>query len=213
MIKKYENLFFDMDGTLIASLRGISSSLKKTFAHFDLVVPEEELVTFIGPPLEQSFRNHFPDHENVTEILDQFRKEYFAGDIYDVDLYDGIAETLAKLKEDGYRIYTATSKKEDIAIKVAEKFDILKYFDKIYGAESYTRRTKEEVLSYALSDSGAKPENSLLIGDTIYDLEGAKICGVPCMYVSYGYGTKESVSAYKYVFEANTPLNILDFLI
>ena len=75
-----------------------------------------------------------------------------------------------------------------MAIKILTHFDMAKYFDKICGATMDTTRvTKEDVISYLLSQCSSV-ENAIMVGDTKYDIIGAKAHGIPAVGVSWGYG-------------------------
>jgi len=86
-------------------------------------------------------------------------------------------------------LYVATSKPEQMSIDILEHFDLAKYFDKICGATMDTSRTnKEAVISYLLKQNRTS-DTVIMVGDTKFDVIGAKAHGIPCIGVSWGYGT------------------------
>ena len=80
------------------------------------------------------------------------------------------------------------SKPESMAVRILEKFDLARYFDIICGAATdLSRNSKEAVIAHLLSQCDAK-NNAIMVGDTAYDVVGAKAHNIPCIGVSWGYG-------------------------
>ena len=93
------------------------------------------------------------------------------------------------LKNEGYTLYVATSKPEEMSVTILERFGLAPYFDRICGASTDTSRsTKDAVIAYLPAQSGAK-EDMVMVGDTKYDVLGAKAHGIPAIGVSWGYGS------------------------
>ena len=83
----------------------------------------------------------------------------------------------------------ASSKPEWMCEEILKHFDLDKYFDRICGATMDTSRTnKEAVIAYLLDLSG-RSENTIMVGDTKFDVIGAKFHGIPTIGVSWGYGS------------------------
>lgn len=76
------------------------------------------------------------------------------------------------MQDDQYKLYVATSKKETIAKEVLEYFDLTNYFTGIYGSLD-TRFTKESIIKACLTRENCDPKETLIIGDTAYDMIGA----------------------------------------
>ena len=112
--------------------------------------------------------------------------------IFENSVYEGLAETLESLKNEGYILAVATSKPEEYAKRIADKFDFAKYFAGIYGATmdgSLIR--KADVIRYALDNLGVERENYdqvVMVGDRNNDIYGAKENGIQVIGVLYGYG-------------------------
>ena len=74
-------------------------------------------------------------------------------------------------------------------MEILKHFDLAKYFAMICGATMDTSRTnKEAVIEYLIQENG-KTDNMIMVGDTKFDVIGAKAHGIPCIGVSWGYGT------------------------
>ena len=185
----YQAILFDLDGTLTDSGEGIINCAAMTLERFGLPVPSrEEMRVFVGPPLTQTFARFGVPEDKVDEAVAIYRERYVPIGAYENVPYPGIRELLETLQAEGYRLYVATSKPEGMSVKILEHFDLAKYFVRICGAATdRSRNTKEAVISYLLEETGEK-DNLIMVGDTVYDVLGARQLGIPCLGVSWGYG-------------------------
>lgn len=192
---KYNSVLFDLDGTLTDSAPGIIDCATYAFSSLGYKIPDiHDLRTFIGPPLSSSFARFGMDPDTVEKAISAFRSRYTVSGKFENDVYPGIEELLIKLKDKGYHLFVATSKPELTAREILAHFHLDIYFDEIAGASlDHNRESKEAVIAYLLSkkDIGA----SVMVGDTDYDVIGAKKHGIPCIAVSWGYGNKKSMLA------------------
>ena len=184
-----KSILFDLDGTLTDSGEGIMNSAVYALSHFGIdAPPNEQLRTIVGPPLTESFIRFGVPQDRAEEAIQIYRSRYLPTGIYENSPYPGIYQLLEQLRTDGHKLYVATSKPEWIALKVLNHFDLAKYFDTICGADSDTsRNSKAAVIEHLLEKCGAQ-ENPIMVGDTAYDVIGAKTHNIPCIGVSWGYG-------------------------
>lgn len=185
-------VLFDLDGTLIDSSEGIIKSVRYALDHYGMEEPDtEKLYRFIGPPLSESFQKYYGfTAEKACEAVDVYRERYNKIGIYECSLYPGVEECIRTLKRKGYRIGMASSKPEESCRRILEHFGILKLFDEVVGATfDGSRDRKEDVLREALRRwDDLLAEDMYLIGDTIFDVEGAKAVGMACVAVTFGFG-------------------------
>ncbi|MCQ2577595.1 MAG: HAD family hydrolase [Treponema sp.] len=193
----YTHLFFDLDGTLTDPAPGITNAFIYAYKAFGMEVPPyEQLCTYIGPPLRYTFEKHFGfTGSMIDEGVKKYREYYSEKGLFENSVFPGIEDMLKKLKDKGIKLSVATSKPEHFSIRILEKFGIAKYFDFICGSNmDETRAKKSEIIAYALQQNGnPDPENVLMIGDRLHDVEGAKENGLKCAGVLFGYGTKEEL--------------------
>ena len=189
-----KTILFDLDGTLTDSGEGIINCAILALEHFGLPIPErEEMRSFVGPPLHESFIRHGVPADKTDEAIRVYRSRYVPIGAYENTPYPGIRELLEELKAEGHTLYVATSKPEEMSVKILEHFDLAKYFDRICGASLDTSRSsKEDVIAYLLSLSG-RAESIVMVGDTKFDILGAKAHGIPAIGVSWGYGNVEDM--------------------
>ncbi len=190
----YTNILFDLDGTLVDSGEGILKCAELALRHFNLPIPTpEEMRTFVGPPLRDSFQRFGCTPEQAEEAVAVYRSRYTTVGKFEGFVYPGIRELLKALKASGCRLFVATSKPENTSVEILNHFGLAAYFDCIAGAAlDKSRGTKEEVIAYLLSQVGTL-ESALMVGDTAFDVLGAAEHGIPCAGVSWGYGTVASM--------------------
>ncbi len=185
-------VLFDLDGTLIDSSEGIIKSALYALKHYGIEEPDtEKLKKFIGPPLSDSFMRlyGFPE-EQAMEAVTVYRARYNENGIYECSLYPGVKECILEMKARGYLIGMASSKPEPSCRKILEHFGLLGLFDDVVGATFDGKiGTKEEVLCEVLRRwENITKDRMCLIGDTIFDIEGANQVGIPAIGVSFGFG-------------------------
>ena len=189
-------LLFDLDGTLTDPMEGICRSAAVGLAHFGIIEDYRNLTFFIGPPLIDTYMEHYGmTKEQAREAVAAFRSHFTPVGIFENEVYPGIPEMLERLKEAGFVTAVATSKPEEFAKRILEHFGLDRWIDFCFGATMDEQRTKkEEVLSYALEALGSPdPSKVLMIGDRCYDCEGAEAVGIRCAGVLYGYGSREEL--------------------
>lgn len=189
-----KTILFDLDGTLTDSGEGIINCATLALKHFGLPIPAyEDMRTFVGPPLRDSFIRFGVPADQADEAIRVYRSRYIPTGMFENTPYPGIRELLEALRAEGYTLYVATSKPEEMSVTILEKFDLAKYFHRICGASiDSSRSTKDAVIAYLLESSGAK-EDMVMVGDTKYDILGAKAHGIPAIGVGWGYGKVEEM--------------------
>lgn len=184
-----KTILFDLDGTLTDSGEGIINCAIYALEHFGLPIPSREaLRVFVGPPLHESFINHGVPADKAEEAIAVYRSRYLPIGKFENTPYPGIRQLLEALKAAGHTLFVATSKPETTSVEILEHFDLARYFDRICGATMDTSRSsKEAVIEYLIRENG-RTDNMVMVGDTKFDVIGAKAHGIPAIGVSWGYG-------------------------
>lgn len=214
--KDYKFIAFDLDGTLTDPESGLTSGFAYALSKMGIDYGDKKsLRRFIGPPLKAEFRAVYGMNDSEAEECVRLFREYFS--VYgwwDNRLYDGVGKMLSELKKSGKTVILATSKPEVFAIKILRLFDILKYFDFVGGATlDHSRVEKNAVLAYALDSVGAERSASILVGDRVYDAEGAALCGIDSLGVLYGHGSREEVCGAGFTYVAESVADIVNFIL
>lgn len=189
-----KTILFDLDGTLTDSGEGIINCAALALQHFGIPVPDRETMrVFVGPPLHDSFIRFGVPEDKAEEAIHIYRSRYIPIGKFENTPYPGIADLLQKLKEQGHRLYVATSKPEQMSIEILEHFDLAKYFRLICGASlDLSRNSKDAVIAYLLQQTETDG-GIVMVGDTAFDVLGAKMHGIPTIGVSWGYGKVEDM--------------------
>ncbi len=187
-------LLFDLDGTITDSQLGITRSAAYALARFGIHIEDPStLKFFVGPPLHDSFVEHYGfSAEEASRAVDTYREYYREKGIFENEVYPGVPEMLQRLKENGRRIIMATSKPTVFARRILEHFSLDGYFSYVSGAElSGVRNNKDEVIGYALEQCGITDRSQcVMVGDRKHDIIGAKKTGLASVGVLYGYGDR-----------------------
>ncbi|HPS57789.1 MAG TPA: HAD hydrolase-like protein [Spirochaetota bacterium] len=188
-MKKIHNFLFDLDGTLTDPGLGITNSIIYALKKYGIEAGRSSLYRFIGPPLRETFMNHFGFDREKAEDAVRFYREYFEKNgMFENVLYPGIPELLSSLHSIGKRLMVATSKPEPYAVQILEHFRIADYFILITGSRmDGSMISKDELISYIINNTGSDPAETVMIGDRIYDIEGARSNGILSVGVKYGY--------------------------
>lgn len=207
-------LFFDLDGTLTDSSEGIYNCIEYALNRYGVTVADRStLRKYIGPPLTTTFSDYFTG-ERIQDAVLAYRERYSKTGWKENRVYDGVLETLKKLKGAGYILVMATSKPEEFAKNIAEYFHFADCFDYICGATfDGTRSGKAEVFRYAMDVSGAKPDEIYMVGDRYYDVKGAMEFGVATLGVTYGFGTEQELKEAGASAIAETPAEVASYLL
>ena len=207
-------LLFDLDGTLTDPAVGITRSIQHALRYFGIEENDrEKLLSYIGPPLLDTFKGYGLNEEQSRTALRVYR-EYFADiGLYENEVYEGIADFLKDAQEAGYRLLMATSKPEVYACRLMQFFGLSSYFSCIAGSDmDETRADKAAVIRHALTrEKICDLSQTVMIGDRKFDVEGAKAFGMTTVGVLYGYGSRAELTAAKpdYIVETVADLRAL----
>ena len=197
MIPKFPVYIFDVDGTLLDSARDICGAVQQVLDTTDCSpVTFDFLKGYIGLHLIDLFRDIFPHYnsEQIDELIRQYRAFYPARGHKLTSVYPGVAEGLAAL---GGRKATATTKGTPTTRAVLEQFGLIGYFDHVQGTDGFPCKPAPDVILTALAALGARPEDSLMVGDAPADMEAGRRAGVKTCAVRYGYGSEEKLAGHE----------------
>ncbi len=194
---QYTNLLFDLDGTLTDPGIGITNSVMYALERFGIKETDRtSLYKFIGPPLLDSFRDFYGFNEAESlKALGYYREYFGVRGLFENEVYNGIPEVLDTLKSHGLRLFVATSKPTEYSVRILEKFDLIKYFEYVSGsAMDENNSAKSMIIDHALTKFSLKREETLMIGDRMHDINGAKLNHIDSAGVAYGYGSVEELT-------------------
>lgn len=195
MNKKFDLILFDLDGTLFDTAETLLNSIKGSMKQAGMrELTDEELSTFIGPPVVFSLKNYYPNlnDEEIENLTAFYRDYYIKNEMLKAELFPGMLNVLETLKKNNYKLALATYKLMKCVIPLLEKKNVAKYFDSIRGSVAETGMTKTEIMKWAIDDCKINDVNRIcMVGDTEHDLRGAINLGVHFIGVKYGAGFKD----------------------
>lgn len=210
---KYNNIFFDFDGTLVNTVRGTAESAKYALKQFNINTEGIEDIgkIFCGPPLYATFSKFLISEEDI-ELAIKLYKEYQLNNTIELSqIYDGIKELLEKLKKQGAKLHIVTIKNRATVIKILEYLDIYKYFDVIIGlCDQFPKQNKKEMLKYVTKD--LELSKSIMIGDRKSDINAGHYCNIDTIGVTYGMDDYETLSQSNPTYLAKNPEDIYTFI-
>jgi phosphoglycolate phosphatase len=195
-------LVFDLDGTLIDSSKDLCNSVNATLEHFGLrPLPDQQIATFIGDGAGMLIRRallvpgelpagiHEEDEEFFQQALEYFLVWYRAHKLDYTRVYAGVMESLEAIAEAQNRpaMVVLTNKPVGPARAICEGLGLAKYFEAICGGDSFaTKKPDPEGLLHLMDRIGARPETTLMIGDSEVDVKTARNVGAWSMGCSFG---------------------------
>lgn len=186
---KYDLLIFDLDGTLLDTSQGIFNSVRYAEESMGFnPVPDCELKKFVGPPPKEIYQKVYSISEEIALEATKRHREYAKTKaIYEAKPYPKVRDILFQLKSSGYKLAVATLKSQSIAEDVLRLNGLHDLFDVIVGMDDKESLTKCETIHLARERTGGR-EKVLMIGDSLFDYEGAMEAKVDFAGALYGFG-------------------------
>ena len=197
MKKTITTLLFDFDGTVFDTVEGITKSIQYALRKHGRDAELEELRCFAGPPLVDKFMEVYEvSKEEAEQLVTDFRERYVPIGVYESSPFPGIRELLEAVRAAGKKTAIATSKPQALAELLLQRAGLRDLFDVVVGSGGGVNNdAKWQIVNRAMELCGSKPEDCVLVGDTKYDVEGAKKCGIPCIGVRWGYAAEGELEA------------------
>ncbi len=182
-------VLFDLDGTLVDSLPGITAAVNTTLG---TSYSADEIRPYVGPPLHDwlGVLSGAPD---IDALVAEYRSIYAELMIDGTIVFDGIPELLATLHSDGVTLAIATSKARPLATDLLHGLDLARFFAAVAGPVPPARDDKATTIAQALSALGSPPD-AVMIGDRHHDIDGAHANGLRAIGVTWGFGSRAELA-------------------
>ena len=192
-----KNIFFDLDGTLVNTVGDLTIAANTMREHFNLKpVTEDVLANIIGKGYPTTVRKvltlDFDDKEYIESVADKaveiISQTYKSLNSSNSLIYPNVIDILDYLKSKDIKMAVITNKHEEDAIQSLTHLNLIDYFEVIVGGDTTSNyKPSAEPLLFAMDKLNAKPQESLMIGDSENDFLCAKRANVRSVIVSYGY--------------------------
>lgn len=192
---------FDCDGTLVDSRVGILRGMRKAFEINGLVPPKEnKILSIVGLKLHEAITKlcDFDDVELINKIehdfVSIFKEGINKGGYIDEVIIDGVDEVLLSLsKNKNYKKAIVTGKCKRALKETMDHFNFHSHIDITKTADCGPGKPNPQILIDAMDQVGVDENNTIMVGDTVYDIEMGKAIGVHTIGVTFGYHTKDEL--------------------
>ena len=215
MNKNYTAILFDLDGTIMDSGPGIMKSVQYALDHFGYPnEPEEKLRKFVGPSLMDSFTKLYGMNQSDAErAIALYREVYPTDGIFDATPYEGIEDVFRAIHASGRQLVLVTSKPHIYAERILEHFGFAPYFCYQTGPELGDHDSrKARLINKAVEELQLQKENCVMIGDRMFDIDGAVEAGVDSIGVTYGFGDRAELAHAGATYIVDSPKEILSVI-
>ena len=188
-------LIFDLDGTLVDSRDDLANSINAMLRHFHKnELPHEVIASYIGDGAPMLVRRALgdPDDENfVQDALLYFMAWYREHKLDHTYVYEGILESLEAIRKsrDGQPLKMAVLSNKPVGPSraIVDALGLGPYFFQVYGGNSFhTKKPDPAGVQALLEESGAFPEETIIVGDSNIDILTARNAGIYSVGVTYG---------------------------
>lgn len=187
-------VLFDLDGTTVDT----NELIIETFQHVlkqkcSLEVPREQIIPQMGGPLDDQFR-FFADREDVADLVEAYRAYNVTRHDEMVALFPNVLETVKTLSEEGLKLGIVTTKMRLTSERALRMFGLLPYMESIVTIEDVAHpKPHPEPVMKAMAELSAKPEETLMVGDSPADIGSANAAGAVSVGVAWSLKGAETL--------------------
>ena len=191
-------IVFDCDGTLVDSQHMILEAMVLACDVHGLEKPEAEAVRrVVGLSLFNAVQTMMPQHGDdlIERVVASYRDAFQDLRLQNIEepLYPGTKEVLKGLEDRGYLLGVATGKSGRGLRNTLKNHDIAHHFITTQTADGNPSKPHPEMLEKAIAEAGADANNTIMVGDTSFDVDMSKNAGVKALGVAWGYHPKNEL--------------------
>jgi len=206
-------LLFDLDGTLVDTIRDITNALNHGLNSVGVrELSIEETKALVGEGITRLIERVLGEGKKQLsdDVKDKFLGYYHDHLVDYASVYPSVKETLGRLVN--FKKAVISNKREHLSRGILDKLELMQYFDLVVGSDTAAQKKPSAVpVLYALQKLGIRPEEAVMIGDSNFDIEAGKNAGVTTVAVTYGYRERKDLSDADYMLEEfDELLTVLD---
>ncbi len=189
----------DLDGTLADTIPDLAAGANAMLAELGRPeLPLERIRTFVGKGIprlvERTLTESLGDAALMERALPIFERHYAATNGRHSELYPGVSEGLARLREMKVPLACVTNKSGRFTLPLLEQLGLARYFEQVVAGDTLPQKKPDPAqLVHACRGFGIEPRSMLMIGDSVNDALAARAAGCPVFCVPYGYNEGRDV--------------------
>ncbi len=209
---------FDCDGTLVDSQHNIIMAMNDAFERVQLEPPtRHETLSIVGLSLIETMQVLLPDadHRFHAAMAENYKQAFWrlrGNGLVDEPLYEGIADLIDALSNDGWLLGVATGKSDRGLELCLDHHGLMKRFVTLQTADRHPSKPHPSMVAQAIADAEATRENTVMIGDTSFDMLMARAAGVRAIGVAWGYHHADELHAAGAHAVADHPADIMEMI-
>jgi phosphoglycolate phosphatase len=187
-------LIFDLDGTLIDSRLDLIHSVNAMLRHLKRPeLPGDVVASYVGDGAPMLVRRALgdPDDENFfKQALEFFLSYYREHKLDHTRVYDGIPEALKQIQSNGTerKMAVLSNKPVHPSRAIVDALGLANYFVRVYGGNSFETKKPDPLgVNKLLSETGARPQDAIIVGDSSIDVLTGRNAGIATCGVTYGF--------------------------
>ena len=186
-------IIFDLDGTLVDSRPDIMHAVNHAIAlHAIDPVDIAETTELVGEGAIRLMEKLLKKRKvslDISALVDRFESYYSAHHVSHTVVYPGVPETLRLLRD--YRKAIVSNKFRSISLQVLEKLELSQHFDEVAGVDTFPERKPSPLPVLRMVERfSARPEDTVIVGDSMYDIQAGRAAGTKTVAAGYGYGSR-----------------------
>lgn len=193
---RYKCVIFDWDGTVMDSVPKIVNTIHLAAKSCGIAPVSDEMAkSIIGLSLPKAMQVLFPQHhEQVDSLVQAYKYSYSNEDETPSPIFAGVESLLNQLRDRGVKIAVATGKSRTGLDRLMAQYGLTEYFVTTRTACEAESKPHPDMLLQILAELGVDAQQSVMVGDSIIDMELAKNAGIDAIGVTLGVASKEQLS-------------------
>ena len=196
-------IMFDLDGTIVDTVQDITDALNYAMKPYDIKnLTVRDTMEMVGEGISRLIEKALPaEKRHLKDTVVKRFLEYYSEHLTEKSrVYPHVEETLRNLTD--FKKAVISNKREDLSKRLIEELGLAVYFDLIIGSDTAGERKPSAIpVLYIISKLGVSPEESIIVGDSNFDVEAGKKAGIKTVAVTYGYRHRELLTGADYIID------------
>ncbi len=201
-------LIFDFDGVIADSFNCFYPMIRDGMASVGISISKKEYKNLFLGNVHEGFKKFIKNDKKKYEMFSNYRKTHIS-DYYKSSIFPDAINFLKTVKKNGYKTAICSSGQKEIVLKTLNINKIKNCFDMILATGEYT---KENMIKEIMNKFESKPEETIMITDTVGDIKLAKKMGLKNIAVTWGFHSKKILKTTEPDFIADSFLSLTSII-